>query len=205
MIIERVVNSFLQSNTFILSHSGEEDVYIVDIGDINPVFDAIGFKKVKGLFLTHAHYDHVYGINALLAAFPECIVYGSSQTFHAHKNDKLNYSYYYDKPLQYKGGTEVVLEDGQMVALWKRSRIQAFITPGHTPGSTCYITGINIFTGDAYIPNFLPVTKLKEGNKKEAIRSVGTIKSLIPDGGAVYPGHLVQYIMINGSLKSLEY
>ena len=121
MKIERIVNSFLQSNTFILSQNEEDTVYVVDIGDINPVLELIGPKRVKGLFLTHAHYDHIYGINTLLATFPECIVYGSKQSFNALKNDKLNFSYYYDTPLQYQGGTEIVMEDGQMVALWKGS------------------------------------------------------------------------------------
>lgn len=206
MKIERIVNSFLQSNTFILSQNEEDTVYVVDIGDINPVLELIGPKRVKGLFLTHAHYDHIYGINTLLATFPECIVYGSKQSFNALKNDKLNFSYYYDTPLQYQGGTEIVMEDGQMVALWKGSNsIQAFITPGHTHGSTCYITGNNIFTGDAYIPNISPVTKLKEGNKIEAMKSIEAIKARILEGIVIHPGHLTQYKMINGTLKSLEY
>lgn len=204
MIIEQIVNSFLQSNTFILSQSGEDGVYIVDIGDINPVLELIGPKKVKGLFLTHAHYDHIYGINALLTAYPECIVYGSSQTLNALKNDKLNFSYYYETPLQYKGGVEVIVDDGQMVSLWDGISIQASITPGHTLGSTCYRTGINIFTGDAYIPNIPPVTKLKEGNKIEAMRSIEKIKSLIHEDSVICPGHLARYKMINGTLKSLE-
>lgn len=204
MKVDRVANSFLQSNTFILSENGENDVYLVDVGDIDPVLNLVGKKNIKGLFLTHAHYDHIYGINALLTAFPECTVYGSSQTFNALKNDKLNFSYYYDSPLQYKGADEVIVYDGQMVSLWDGFNIQSLITPGHTLGSTCYRTGDNIFTGDAYIPNIPPVTKLKEGNKIEAMRSIEKIKTLILDGSLIYPGHLDPYKMINGTLKSIE-
>lgn len=203
MRVERIVNSFLQSNTFILSHRGENNVYVVDVGDIEPLMGWIGNKNVKGVFLTHAHYDHVYGINRLLAEFTECVVYGSKATFDALKNDKLNFSYYYESPLLYKGNNEVVLEDGQSISLWEHTLIQTMITPGHTLGSTCYIVEDNIFTGDAYIPNVPPVTKLKEGNKLEAEKSIKRIQNCLSEGKTLHPGHLIQYKMINGVLQPL--
>lgn len=203
MKIERIVNSFLQSNTFILSYKGENGVYIVDIGDIDPVINIIGDKCVKGLFLTHAHYDHVYGINRLLEAFPKCIVYGSLQTFVALKNDKLNFSYYYNTPLHYRSGAETIISDGLMLPLWEDINIQILITPGHTLGSTTYIVGNNIFTGDAYIPNFPPVTKLKEGNREEAMKSIEVIKNHIHEDYILHPGHLSQFKKINSILHPL--
>lgn len=204
MRIERIVNSFLQSNTFILSFEGENDVYIVDIGDIEPLFKKIGKKNIRGLFLTHAHYDHIYGINRLLDKFPQCTIYGSKPTFDALKNDKLNFSYYYDKPLLYKGGKEIILENEQKVSLWGNIKIQALITSGHTIGSTCYRSENNFFTGDAYIPNVPPVTKLKEGNKKDADKSIEFIKSNLLENDYIHPGHLSQYIMRNGLMQPIE-
>lgn len=201
MKVERIVNSFLQSNTFILSHSGENDLYIIDIGDISPLLKSIGERNVKGLFLTHAHFDHIYGINDLLVAFPDCIVYASQPTFNALKNDKLNFSYYYEKPLLYKGATEIVLSEGQLIPLWNDLNLQTYITPGHSLGSTCFKVDNNLFTGDAYIPNVPPVTKLKEGNKAEALKSIERIKSLIYEGDVVHPGHLTQYLMKNDRLQ----
>ena len=205
MRIERIVNSFMQSNTFILSNPGEDEVFIVDIGDFKPLMDLIGAKKVKGVFLTHAHYDHIYGINSLVEAFPECIIYGSKETLEALRNDKLNFSYYYENPLNYFGRIEEILDNGQNIQLWDGIDIQAIITPGHTSGSTCYRVNKNIFTGDAYIPNIPPVTKLKGGNKEEAKKSVKKIESLIVEGDNIHPGHLTQYKMQNGRLQSFDF
>lgn len=204
MTVERIVNSFLQSNTFILSSDGENDVYIVDIGDVEPILNRLNGRKVAALLLTHAHYDHIYGINELLARFPECKVYGSNHTLSALKNDKLNFSYYYDKPLSYKQGNEQIVENGSRIILWKDTSIKAMITPGHTPGSTCYTSQYEMFTGDAYIPNLTTVTKLKEGNKVLAEKSVKIIKDSLTEGMRLYPGHLCQYLINNNQLDPLR-
>lgn len=49
--------------------STEEDYFIVDIGDgalRDLLFRKINFRKIKGIFLTHGHYDHIAGLYALL-------------------------------------------------------------------------------------------------------------------------------------------
>lgn len=203
MKIERIVNSFLQSNTFILSEPGENDVYLVDVGDIEPLMERIGNKNVSGVFLTHAHYDHIYGINRLIDIFPDCTIYGSRSTLMALKNDKLNFSYYYEKPLLYKGTHEEIVKDGGTLYLWGKNQIRSLMTPGHTLGSTCYIYENNIFTGDAYIPNVPVVTKLKEGDKVKAEKSVETIQRLLSEGTVIHPGHLFQYKMTDGILQPI--
>ncbi len=50
----------------------EEDYFIVDAGDgtlrdLIPL--KIDFQKIKGIFLTHGHYDHMAGLYALLGHF----------------------------------------------------------------------------------------------------------------------------------------
>ena len=49
----------------------------MDIGDVEPVFEYRNEKKliVEGVFLTHAYFDHIYGLEALVEHFPNCKVY----------------------------------------------------------------------------------------------------------------------------------
>ena len=52
--------------------SVEEDFFIVDTGDgtlRDLSFRKIDFRKIKGIFLTHGHYDHMAGLYALLGYF----------------------------------------------------------------------------------------------------------------------------------------
>lgn len=204
MEIDRLVNSLLQSNTFVLSNDGEDEVCLVDIGDIDPVLNLLSGRKVGKLLLTHAHYDHVYGINELLANFPDCEIYGSSHTLKALKNDKLNFSYYYDRPLSYISGNEYHVEDFCSIKLWNDIYIYPLITPGHTPGSTCFFSKKDVFTGDAFIPNIITVTKFKECDKLLAAKSVEIIHASITDDMMVHPGHLCQYIKNNNIFHPLD-
>jgi len=52
--------------------STEEDYFIVDAGDgtlRDLVSLKIDFQKIRGIFLTHGHYDHMAGLYALLGHF----------------------------------------------------------------------------------------------------------------------------------------
>ena len=47
----------------------KEDYFIVDTGDgtlRDLLFRKINFRKIKGIFLTHGHFDHIAGLYALL-------------------------------------------------------------------------------------------------------------------------------------------
>lgn len=76
MYIHRIINSVFTSNTYILTSEGPS-TFLIDIGDVQPVkewLDNDG-KVVKAVFLTHTHYDHIYGIRELIKAYPDCIIY----------------------------------------------------------------------------------------------------------------------------------
>ena len=201
MTVTRIVNSFLNSNTFILSREGENDVFLMDAGDVEPIVTSIGSKNIKGIFLTHHHFDHVYGLNELLELFPECVIYGSLYTLEALKDDRLNLSYYYGQPLNYRECNEVVIDSVKKISLWRGFEMTFFPTPGHTPGSSCYATGNQLFTGDAYIPGIPTVTKLKGGNKILANESVEIIKTRFRDGLILNPGHGDLYKILGDKLQ----
>ena len=67
MNIHQIVNSVFTSNTYILSVEGKDGHVLIDIGDIAPIKQCVQEKcgTVQALFLTHTHYDHIYGIKDL--------------------------------------------------------------------------------------------------------------------------------------------
>lgn len=66
--IHQIVNSVFTSNTFVLSNE-QGLAYLVDIGDFKSILQ-LGIKEIKGVFLTHVHYDHIYGLRELLDRYP---------------------------------------------------------------------------------------------------------------------------------------
>ena len=59
MGIVQIVNSIFSSNTYILSHTDSCRVWLIDIGDIEPVIARLlPGQQIQGVFLTHTHFDH---------------------------------------------------------------------------------------------------------------------------------------------------
>lgn len=188
MHITRIVNSLFTSNTFILTDESCHDCWLVDVGDIEPILEAIGGRQVKGVFLTHTHYDHIYGINRLVERFSECIVYTSKHGKEGLFSDKLNFSRYHDDSILFQGKHIEVLEEGDEVSLFPYVVLKAMYTPGHDWSCMSYYTDDVIFTGDSYIPNIKVITSFPKSNKTEAQVSLDRILELCKKRD-VYPGH----------------
>ena len=75
--IHDITNTIFTSKTYILSKKGCEKAWLVDIGDVEPVLDYLKDRNlsIAGVFITHAHFDHIYGIVSLIEVFPNCKVY----------------------------------------------------------------------------------------------------------------------------------
>ena len=61
MQVRRIVNRVFSSNTFVLRDGGI--AYLVDCGDVQEVSNLCEECVVKAVFLTHTHFDHIYGID----------------------------------------------------------------------------------------------------------------------------------------------
>ena len=67
MKVERIINTIYASNTYILYDPRYDEVWLVDAGDTNLVIEWIEkySKTLKGVFLTHTHFDHILYINII--------------------------------------------------------------------------------------------------------------------------------------------
>ena len=187
--IKQIVNDIFTSNTYILFDEEYDYCWLVDIGDYKKVAAVLPPEiKVKGLFLTHTHFDHTYGINALHEAHPECRVYTAEYGKIALYDDKKNFSKYHEASFIFNGNDVEVLNEGDQLEIYPGMILTTFATPGHCPSCLTFVVGDFIFTGDAYIPGVKVVTKLPMGDRKLAAESIERIMNLA-EGMKICPGH----------------
>lgn len=189
--VHTIVNTILNSCTYIL-YNDEKDVYLIDCGDTDSILNFVQIKNktVKGIFLTHCHYDHIYGINKIIKKHPDTIIYGSKETIIGLKDAKINLSKYHGEPMIVSGNTilDEISELSDIQILNKK--VTVIETPGHDSGCLSYQIGNMLFTGDSYIPNLPVFTKWKRSNKNIALENEKklAILSLVYK---TYSGHLI--------------
>lgn len=177
--VKKIVGKLLSSNMYLLYEEGIADCYLIDIGDSSALAEELpDGMNVKGVFLTHSHFDHMAGINGLCQMYPECKVYTSEYGKEALYSDKKNFSLYHEQSVVYNGNNMELLHDGDVVALFDDAELNVMATPGHCPSCLTYYTENNVFTGDSYIPEASVVTKLPKGNRAQAEESKGKIEKL---------------------------
>lgn len=180
--VQRFVNSRFTSNTYIISHPKHDDVWIVDPGDTDIVIEWMKVHSktsVKGILLTHAHFDHIYGVNEILSQYPNCFVYiANDYGLEALHNPKTNGSKYTEEG-------SIVIDDKanirfyeNVLLLWDSVKMQTLNTPGHSDDSQCLLVDGMLFTGDTLIKDVRTVTKLKGGSVEKLNESVNSISTL---------------------------
>lgn len=194
MQIQEITNSIFNSKTYILSKEGEDKAWIVDIGDVEPVLSYLDnlHLTVEGVFLTHAHFDHIYGLDALVERFPDCKVFVCAYAKDALASEKLNMSKYHGTPINYNRDNVIVVKDGDSIKIFDEEPEMLFYeTPGHNPGCLTMVLGDLLFSGDSYIPGIGVTTKLPNSDKEQAKLSLEKIKQLA-EGKTVLSGHQIE-------------
>lgn len=192
--ITRFSNSFKESNSFLVEINHSDSLWLFDIGNSPQIIRTLENRTLNGLFITHAHFDHIFGIKNLIEHHPECKILGSKQCIEWLSDDRKNLSFYYEKPLKFIPSNCYFLFDNDRIELDRGISIQAIATPGHTEDSMSYKIRSVLITGDSFIPNVPPVTKLKGGNKELFKVSLYKLKSEIGYETLLLPGHGPMYI-----------
>lgn len=184
MTLQRIENNFLSSNTFVLIDGNK--AILIDCGDVEKVDENL---HIDAVFLTHPHFDHIYGLSKLLERQPNCKVYILRGGIEYLASDRQNLSRYHETPYSFVSDNIYETYDGDLIEISEKIKVRVYATPGHNPVCASYIIGNYFFTGDSYIPGVKTVFTLPRSNKADALNSEEYIKQLLVEGMILCPGH----------------
>jgi len=152
--IKTIKNSPIDSNCYVISDSDSTKCIVVDPGTENCI-DLMGFLleknlKVEFIFLTHEHFDHIWGCSYLRKKF-DCKIVCSEICSSNIVTSKRNLSVFFNQIGFAISKADIVLESVNWRLNWNSTEIFFLNTPGHSNGSICFSIGNNLFTGDTMI------------------------------------------------------
>ena len=190
--IKSIVLSVCSTNCYILYDNETKEGFIIDpAASPDRIIDLITRLgvDVKGILLTHGHFDHIGGTNALKDRY-NVKVYGHEDEVDMARDVMINLSAHFDEANSVE--IDNSLKDGQDFEM-AGFKIKVIHTPGHTKGSCCYIVTDDekerLFSGDTIFYHSYGRTDLPTGSGGTIIRSI-LDKLLVLDGSMeVFPGH----------------
>lgn len=193
MEIASFVLSPFRSNCYVISESTENGAraVIVDPGDrdVNAVLDYVRKRDlhVEAVWATHAHVDHVMGVDAVRNAF--------QVPAYVHQADAVLWSQMSEDAKRWLGievptlaEPDGYIDEGQTLTCGEVSFV-VWHTPGHSRGSVCLISDTVAFTGDTLFAQGVGRTDLPGGSFSELSASLKRLLTL-PDEIQIYPGHM---------------
>ncbi|WP_297013431.1 MBL fold metallo-hydrolase [uncultured Dialister sp.] len=190
-IMYMVLGPFM-TNTYILYNEETMEGLVVD-PSFSPeqYIKAIEEKKIHltSIFLTHAHVDHMAGMNELRKAFPEARMYMDKRDRPFLRDPEKNLSYMFPTPTLVDDA-DVWVKDGDEIET-SGYTFQVIDTAGHTPGGISFYLkkeGI-VFTGDSLFQGSIGRTDFPGGSMKELTGSIRKNLFTLPDSTVVLSGH----------------
>jgi len=193
MKIDRLILGAYETNCYVLrSSEATKDCLLVDAGlGAGKLIKFLQEHQLNPLavVLTHGHIDHIAGVAALRAEFPDIKV-------HIHKLDaemlaepQTNLSamtgeFFSIEPAEFSLEEQDVIEQAGV-------KLSVLHTPGHTPGGICLYSKNEaiVFTDDALFADSIGRTDFPNSSMEQLLKSIREKLFTLPDDTKVYPGH----------------
>ena len=158
------------TNTYIIQCQETRNSLVVDApGDAGLVLRHLVNTNVKYILITHNHFDHLGALSELKTKL------GVPVAVHAADAARL--------PLE-----PDLLIDQDDAIFWGKVSLKVLHTPGHTPGSLCFLIDKYLISGDTLFTGG-PGKTATPSDFTQIVNSITKKLFALPDDIIVYPGH----------------
>jgi glyoxylase-like metal-dependent hydrolase (beta-lactamase superfamily II) len=169
--IDKIVVGPFENNVFVLRSKQTGDAVLVDAANEHELLlEVCRATGVRRVLTTHGHFDHIQAVTAVRNAGIDVGI--------ASEDASMLPSYDFVIP------DDEVIEVGDL-------RLRTIHTPGHTPGSTCFLLEGHpiLFSGDTLFPGGPGTTKFENASFEQIIESIDHRLFTLPEDDLVLPGH----------------
>lgn len=189
MKIVKLVVGPMASNCYIAWDEDTKDAVVIDPGfEDHRIMETVKKHQLKvgKILLTHGHFDHIGGLESVRqeTGAPVYIYADDADTL---TSDGKNLSTMVGGSMCFDPA-EILLKDGDKVALSPNIKLTTIHTPGHTIGSCCFVGEDVIFSGDTLFEGSIGRTDFPGGSYEEMMKSLSQLMTY-DDDMKVLPGH----------------
>ena len=181
-------------NTYIVFNENK-NAFIIDPGDFSEVENNIlnqfivdNELKVQNILLTHAHIDHVLGLQKAFDKYKVPILMHDLEKEILDRNpmDANRFGFFF-KPFE---GEISYLNENEIISL-DDYEFQILHVPGHSPGHIAFYSEAQkfIISGDVLFEGSIGRTDLYKGDAQELLKSIREKLFVLEDETKVYNGH----------------
>jgi len=142
--------------------------------------------KITGILLTHGHPDHMNGLEELLNATDARVYLHSKEVGFVKEVAAffgMSLDFMHRRSANFKS-----MSDGDKISIGKLP-VQFLHTPGHTPGSQCFLVQGNLVSGDTLFINACGRVDLPGSDPEKMWHSLTHKLGVLADDTILYPGH----------------
>ncbi|WP_418124825.1 MBL fold metallo-hydrolase [Chryseobacterium sp. PTM-20240506] len=192
--IQAFVFNFASENTYIL-YNEHKNAWLIDPGNMNEQetnlisnFIKDNDLKIQKILLTHAHIDHVFGLQWAYDTF--------NLPVHMHQQDQEILDMLQMSGMRFGINIDPVkvevqyINDGDELD-FDGEKFKIYHVPGHSPGSIVFHNEKQKFmiSGDVLFEGSIGRTDLYKGNYEQLINGIKTKLFILDDETQVFSGH----------------